>query len=150
MRISDEIRGHALQLFEPEANTVYSIEAAGHIAQVPRRTILVYCKHGLVSPVSNPHRNGYYFNEEGIRTLRHIEYLRANHGINIIGIKIMLHLMKEMEYMRSRVRQTSCGLLDRRSKGASRLHSSTWEPITGSRAPLVGNSGGDSVCLASP
>jgi hypothetical protein len=44
MRISDEIRGHALQLFEPEANTVYSIEAAGHIAQVPRRTILVCLK----------------------------------------------------------------------------------------------------------
>jgi DNA-binding transcriptional MerR regulator len=74
MRISDELRGHALQLFEPEANTVYSIEAAGHIAQVPRRTILVYCKHGLVSLVPNPHRNGYYFNEEAIRTLRHIEF----------------------------------------------------------------------------
>ena len=74
MRISDEIHGHALQLFEPEANTAYSIEAAGHIAQVPRRTILIYCKHGLVSPVSNPHSNGYYLSEEAISTLRHIEF----------------------------------------------------------------------------
>jgi hypothetical protein len=101
MKITDEIPVCGLQLFEPEANTVYSIEVATHIAQVPRRTILVYCKHGLVSPVADPHRNGYYFSEEAVRALRHIEYLRAKHDINIMGIKIILHLIKEMEYMRS-------------------------------------------------
>jgi DNA-binding transcriptional MerR regulator len=101
MKISHEIPGYAVQLFEPEAGAVYPIEVAAHIAQVPRRTILLYCKHGLVSPLADPHRNGYYFSEEAIRTLRYIEYLRAKHDINISGIKIIIHLMREMEYMRS-------------------------------------------------
>jgi hypothetical protein len=44
----------ALQLFEPDARTVYTIEAASSLAQVPRRLIVVYFKHGLVSPVMDP------------------------------------------------------------------------------------------------
>jgi len=44
-------------------------------------TILVYYKHGLVSPVVDPECGGYYFNDEAIRTLRRIEYLRTDCGI---------------------------------------------------------------------
>jgi DNA-binding transcriptional MerR regulator len=40
-----------------------------------RRTILVYCKHGLLTPVVDPVDNGYYFNDEAIRMLRRIEAL---------------------------------------------------------------------------
>ena len=40
MRISDEIRGHALQLFEPEANTVYSI------IRLKRQDTLRRCRAG--------------------------------------------------------------------------------------------------------
>lgn len=36
MKITYEIPRHALQLFEPEANAVDSIEVAGYIAQMPR------------------------------------------------------------------------------------------------------------------
>ena len=44
----------ALQLFEPDPQTVYTIEATAHFVDMPRRTILVYCKLGLVSPVVDP------------------------------------------------------------------------------------------------
>lgn len=101
MRLTDENPVRAVQLFEPEANTVYTIEATVHIARVPRRTILVYYKHGLISPVVDPKGGGYCFNDEAIRTLRRIEYLRANCGVNLTGIKMILHLLEEVERLRA-------------------------------------------------
>jgi len=91
----------ALQTFEPESNTVYTIEAAEHIAHVPRRTILRYYKHGLVSPVVDPQDGGYCFDGETIRTLRRIEHLRTSCGMNLDGIKLILDLMSEVERLRA-------------------------------------------------
>jgi MerR family transcriptional regulator/heat shock protein HspR len=104
MKPTDKNPVRAIQVFEPDTNTVYTIEAAGHIAQVPRRTILVYYKHGLVSPVVDPECGGYYFNDEAIRTLRRIEYLRTNCGINLGGIKMILRLTNEVERLRAETR----------------------------------------------
>jgi hypothetical protein len=36
----------AMQLFEPDPHTVYTIEEAAHLAQMSRHMILVYCKRG--------------------------------------------------------------------------------------------------------
>ena len=63
----------AIQVFEPAPDAVYTIEAAEHLAHVPRRLIAIFCKYRLVSPVDDPANNGFYFNEEGIRTLRRID-----------------------------------------------------------------------------
>jgi DNA-binding transcriptional MerR regulator len=104
MKLTDKNPVRALQVFEPDTNTVYTIEAAGHITQVPRRTILIYYKHGLVSPVDVSESGGYYFNDEAIHTLRRIEYLRVNCGVNIVGIKMILHLMKEVDRLQTEAR----------------------------------------------
>ena len=77
----------ALQLFEPDARAVYTLDAVASLTQVRRRLIVVYCKHGLVSPVMDPACSGWYFNDEAIRILRRIEYLRTAYGLNLIGIK---------------------------------------------------------------
>ena len=89
-----------IQLFESDPHQVYTIETAAHVAQVPRRAILIYCKHGLVSPVGDPVHGGYLFNDEGIRTLRRIEYLRTIGGVNLPGIKIILNLTNEVDRLR--------------------------------------------------
>lgn len=104
MKLTDKDPGHAVQPFEPDPDTVYTIEATEHIARVPRRAILLYCKHGLVSPVVDPECGGYYFNDEAIRTLRRIEYLRADCGINLVGIKMILHLINEVERLQAEAR----------------------------------------------
>src|SRR5205823_3658396 len=57
-----------LQLFDPPADAVYSIEAAAKLAGVPRRTILVYCKHRLLSPLFGTGAEGYSFDGDGIRS----------------------------------------------------------------------------------
>jgi DNA-binding transcriptional MerR regulator len=94
---------HALQRFEADPRVVYSIDTVAHLANVPRRVILIYYKHGLVSPVSDP-RQGYYFDAEAIRALRQIEQLRNRYGINLVGARVILDLMNEVQELRDQVR----------------------------------------------
>jgi DNA-binding transcriptional MerR regulator len=89
-----------LQLFEPDARAVYTLEAAARLTQLPRRLIAVYFRYGLVSPVMDPACSGWYFNDEAIRILRRIEYLRTTCGLNIAGIKLIMDLAREVEQLR--------------------------------------------------
>jgi len=89
-----------LQLFDPPADAVYTIEAAAQLAGVPRRTILVYCKHRLLSPLDTE-VEGYSFDGDGVRSLRRIEALRTVCGDDFAGIRIILDLTKELERLQA-------------------------------------------------
>ena len=95
---------NALQVFEPGSRTVYTIEVAAQMAQVPRRLIVLYYKHGLVAPVTDPAGAGWYFDDEAVRIVRRIEYLRSTCGLNLAGIKLVMTLMDEVERLRSELR----------------------------------------------
>ena len=99
-----EIPSQAIQLFEPPEDAIYTIDTTAHLVGVPRRTILVYCKHRLLSPVINGRYGGYCFDRDGVHALRHIEALRAVCGDDLNGIKIILDLTKELERVHSVVR----------------------------------------------
>ena len=45
-----------------------------------------------------------YFNDEAIRILRRIEYLRTAYGLNLIGIKLIMDLLTEVERLREELR----------------------------------------------
>ncbi len=94
----------ALELFLPSPNVLYSLDATAHLAGVPRRSILIYCRAGLVRPVFQPPHGVMAFTEEAIYTVRRIEDMRAVHGIGIPWIKAMLSLRKELEVLRAEVR----------------------------------------------
>jgi MerR family transcriptional regulator/heat shock protein HspR len=100
-----EIPSRAIQLFEPPEDAIYTIDATAHLVGVPRRTILVYCKHQLLSPVINrTNGGGYCFDRDGVHALRRVEALRAVCGDDLRGIKIILDLTKELERLCSVVR----------------------------------------------
>jgi DNA-binding transcriptional MerR regulator len=101
------IRSREIQLFEPPANAVYTIDSAADLAHVPRRTIAVYYKHGLVSSTVDPARNGYYFDKEAILTLRRIEDLRTVCMNNLAVVKMILDLTNEVERLNSKMRSLS-------------------------------------------
>src|SRR3954454_13712660 len=94
----------AVQSFEPDPVAVYSIETTAQLAGVPRRTILVYCKHGLISPTVDPILWGYWFTAEAIRAVRRIENLRQTCGDDLPGIGIILDLMTEVQTLRAQLR----------------------------------------------
>jgi DNA-binding transcriptional MerR regulator len=94
-----------IQLFEPPPDAAYTIEETSRLVNVSRRTILVYCKHRLLSPVAADH--GYYFDRDAIRGLRRIEALRTMCGHDFVGIKIILDLTAALERSQSDVRSLS-------------------------------------------
>lgn len=94
----------ALQLFEPAGQVAYSIEAVAHLTQTPRFLIAVYCRHGLISPLAPPETEGWWFDEETIRTLRRIERLRADYGVNLHGLRMVAGLIEELEGLRAEAR----------------------------------------------
>ena len=95
---------NALQVFEPGARAVYTIEVAAQMAQVPRRLIVLYYKHGLVAAVTDPAGAGWYFDDEAVRIVRRIEYLRSTCGLNLAGIKLVMSLINEVERLRTELR----------------------------------------------
>ena len=100
----DENSMNALQVFEPDVRTVYTIEMVAQLAQVPRRLIVLYYKLGLVSPVRDPATSGWYFDDEAIRIVRRIEYLRSTCDVNLNGIKLILDLLDEVDRLREELR----------------------------------------------
>lgn len=93
--------GTSLRLFEPDPAVVYPIETVERLAQLPRRKILIYCRHRLVSPVADPELSGFYFSGDAIRALRWIGYLQATRGVNLAGIKLILELVDELQRLRA-------------------------------------------------
>lgn len=90
----------SLQLFEPTPDTLYTLETVAHFGHVSKRQIAIYYKHGLLSPISDPAKNGYMFDAEALRTLRQIEYLRSMCGDDLVGISMILKLAQEVEQLR--------------------------------------------------
>ena len=107
MRESAQVPSREIQLFEPPADELYTIETTSHIVDVPRRTILIYCKHHLLSPATGTTDHGYCFNGNAIRTLRRIEALRTVCGNDFAGIRIILDLTAALERLRSDIRLLS-------------------------------------------
>jgi DNA-binding transcriptional MerR regulator len=94
----------ALELFQPNPNVLYSLDATAHLAGVPRRTILIYSRAGFLRPVFQPPYGIMAFTEEAIYTVRRIEHVRAVHGIDVAWIKTMFDLADEVERLRVEVR----------------------------------------------
>ena len=94
----------ALELFQPKPNTLYGLDEAAHLSGVSRRSILIYCRAGLVRPVVLPPYGVMEFSEESIRTLRQIKYLRSVHSADLAMLKTVFGLLDEVERLRAEVR----------------------------------------------
>ena len=102
--VPDTPSARALELFQPEPNVLYSLDATARLAGVSRRTILVYCRAGLVRPVLQPPYGVMAFTEEAIHTVRRVEQLRNVHGLELAWIKTLFDLLEEVERLRAELR----------------------------------------------
>jgi len=93
-----------LELFQPKPNVLYSLDAAAHLAGVSRRSILIYCRAGLIRPVVLPPHGVMEFTEEAIYTVRQIEHLRTVNGPDLAWLKTMFDLLDEVERLRAELR----------------------------------------------
>ena len=101
---SDKPSPLALELFQPKPNVLYSLDATAHLAGVPRRSILIYCRAGLVRPVVQPPYGVMEFTEEAIYTVRRIEHLRNVQASDLAWLRTMFDLLEEVERLRAELR----------------------------------------------
>jgi DNA-binding transcriptional MerR regulator len=94
----------AMELFQPKPNVLYSLDVAAQLAGVPRRSILIYCRAGLVRSILQPPYGIMTFTEEAIHTVRRIEHVRINHSADITLLKTLFDLLEEVEQLRSELR----------------------------------------------
>lgn len=94
----------SIEVFQPKPDVFYSLDATAHLAGVSRRTILIYCRAGLVRPIVQPPYGVMEFTEEAIYTVRRIEYLRTLHGLDLAWLKALFDLLAEVERLRAEVR----------------------------------------------
>lgn len=94
----------ALELFQPEPNVLYTLDATAALAGVSRRSILIYCRVGLVRPIVQPPYGMMVFTEEAIYTVRQVEHLRAIHRIDLGLLKTIFELRAEVEHLRAELR----------------------------------------------
>ena len=102
--VPDNPESRSIVILEPKPNVIYSVEVAAHLAGVPRRSMLVYCRAGFVRPVLLPPYGVMAFTEEAIYTVRRVEYMRTVHNLDMGWIKNILDLLDEVERLRAEVR----------------------------------------------
>ena len=91
-------------IFHPRPDTVYPLETIARLAGVERRTVLIYCRHGMLRPVQQGPEESWMFADEDVRVIRQIERLRTSHDINLPGIRIILELSERITELEREVR----------------------------------------------
>jgi DNA-binding transcriptional MerR regulator len=76
-------------------NETYTLEVLAEMTGVSTQTIVQYQAQGLV-------RSGY--DDETVRSLRRLEALRESCGMDLQGLKLLAHLLDEVEQLREALR----------------------------------------------
>ncbi|HVK57777.1 MAG TPA: chaperone modulator CbpM [Candidatus Kapabacteria bacterium] len=93
-----------IELHDPQPGLLYNLEGVVHLTGVSRRSVLLYCKSGLVQARQDPEIGALAFDDEAIYTIRRVEYLRSHRGINLDGIRMILELMNEVRRLEHEMR----------------------------------------------
>jgi DNA-binding transcriptional MerR regulator len=86
------------------APEVYTLDVVVALTGVSRQTILHYQEHGLVVPLAARGPGLRKFDDDALRTLRRIEYLRTHYEMNLRALKLTLRLLGELERLRDEAR----------------------------------------------
>jgi len=94
-----------LPVYGEDTDILYTIDIIAEMAGVDPRTILHYQEQGFIRPVSPADQGSPAFDTECLRQLRRIEHLRHCCEVNDAGLKLILGLLQEVEYLRQERRQ---------------------------------------------
>ena len=96
--------GVQIELHDPQAGVLYNLDGVVHLTGVSRRSVLLYCKSGLVRAQEDPNIGTLVFDDEAIFTIRRLDYLRSHRGINLDGIRMIFDLMNEVRRLEHEMR----------------------------------------------
>jgi MerR family transcriptional regulator, heat shock protein HspR len=107
---------------------VFVISVAAQLAGMHPQTLRTYDRMGLVSPRRTPKR-GRRYSARDIARLRLIQRLSQDEGINLEGIRRILHMQDEIDDLRARAEQLTSLLTALQSAPSSRVF--TADPVGG-------------------
>jgi MerR family transcriptional regulator/heat shock protein HspR len=107
---------------------VFVISVAAHLAGMHPQTLRTYDRMGLVSPRRTAKR-GRRYTARDIARLRLIQRLSQDEGINLEGIRRILHMQDEIDELRARADQLTALLTAVQESSGSRVF--TADPIGG-------------------
>jgi MerR family transcriptional regulator, heat shock protein HspR len=120
---------------------VFVISVAAQLAGMHPQTLRTYDRMGLVSPRRTPKR-GRRYSARDIARLRLIQRLSQDEGINLEGIRRILHMQDDIDELHARVEQLTALLGAFQSESGARVF--TADPLggvhlgrRGRRAPLA-------------
>ena len=93
-----------LELFQPSPDVYYGLDATASIAGVSRRTILRWCRAGLLHPVFLPPYGVMAFTSDAVVAARRVENMRAAHDLDTTLLGAVAALLVEVDRLRSEVR----------------------------------------------
>lgn len=80
----------------------YSIDALVEITATPRTLIVTYCEQGLLEPLAAG--NEPEFDDHAVHQLRRLEFLRAEYGANVSGLRALCDLLRRVEELQAELR----------------------------------------------
>jgi len=90
-------------VYDPEGETMYSLDVVAGLAGVSTQTVLHYHEIGVVTPATQTLE----FDTECLRHLRRIEHLRHAHALSDSGLRFVSNLLHELEQLHHELRQRS-------------------------------------------
>lgn len=91
-------------LIEPDPEATYTLNVVAGVCGVSSHTIVHYHEQGLIRSIADDDSGAECFDDETVRRLRRIEYLRQTYGMDIAALKLTLNLMDEVDRLRSELR----------------------------------------------
>lgn len=94
----------SLTVYQPTPDTLYSLDVAAHLAGTTRRSLLLYCRAGIVQPLFLPPYGMLAFTDGAIRIVRRIERLREERNLDLAWMKTLFDLLDEVDRLRDEIR----------------------------------------------
>jgi len=104
IKINNDPSACSLEIFHPRPGALYGLDVTARLTGISRRSIMIYCRAGLVHPVVQPPYGILEFTEEAIYALRHIDTLHRTHGLDLPWVKRLFDLHHEVERLRAEIR----------------------------------------------
>jgi hypothetical protein len=89
-------------VYDPDSETVYSLEVLAELAGVDTHTVLHYHELGVISPATE----ALEFDTADLRHLRRIDYLRNAHQLNDSSLIFISDLLLEVERLRQQLQHS--------------------------------------------
>ena len=94
----------SIELYQPHPGDLYSLDVAARLVGTDRRSLLIYCRGGLLQPVFLPPYGIMAFTEEAICRARQVEAMRTDHGLSLAWIHTLFALVDDLAAVRAELR----------------------------------------------